>query len=365
MKVAYLLGSLNRGGAETLILDVFRNADKANYGFIGIHRHGGDYERDFYATQRKLYHLQPKRWSFIHYLLNLRGILKREKITIVHAQMALDALYAKWATIGMPIKVMLTFHGFDIGADKLTKLRNRIAIRYSDKICFVSEYEKQDYEGKYPIGNKGCVIYNGIDFSKIVSSEGKKNSESKSTNNTQLCCVGSFGAGRSQIVLCKALGILNERGVKPDFCFIGGKRISEPQIFDECYSYCQKHNLKHVHFMGNRSDVYDLEQEMDGFVYSTIHDTFGIAAVEAMAAGLPVIVNDWEVMKEISKNGQWVTLFKTNDAEDCAEKIEELLNDLEARKIQARKIAAEVRTEYSIEKHIERLAEIYNEVINN
>lgn len=38
MKVAYLLGSLNRGGTETLLLDVFRSADKAPFSFVGIHR---------------------------------------------------------------------------------------------------------------------------------------------------------------------------------------------------------------------------------------------------------------------------------------------------------------------------------------
>jgi hypothetical protein len=35
MKIAYLLGSLNRGGMETLMLDVFKNADKADFDFIG------------------------------------------------------------------------------------------------------------------------------------------------------------------------------------------------------------------------------------------------------------------------------------------------------------------------------------------
>ena len=36
MKVSCLLGSLSRGGTETLLLDVFRNADKADFEFIGV-----------------------------------------------------------------------------------------------------------------------------------------------------------------------------------------------------------------------------------------------------------------------------------------------------------------------------------------
>ena len=51
MKIAYMLGSLNRGGMETLLLDVFKNARIAEYSFIGIHRKGGNYQSEFYATQ--------------------------------------------------------------------------------------------------------------------------------------------------------------------------------------------------------------------------------------------------------------------------------------------------------------------------
>lgn len=364
MRVAYLLGSLNRGGAESLLLDVFRNAEKAKYDFIGIHRHGGEYKDDFYATGKKLYYIQPKRWKFVSYLLKLRKTLKSENIQIVHAQMAIDAIYAHLATIGLQIKVILTFHGFDIGANGLARLRNRIAIRVADRICFVSEYERQDYEQKYPIGKKGRVVYNGIDFDKIVQCT-MHNAQCPENKVPQLCCVGSFGSGRSQIVICKALGVLKDRGVEPEFFFIGGKRKSEPNVYDECFNYCQEHNLTNVHFMGTRSDVYELEKTMDGFVYSTVHDTFGIAVVEAIVVGLPVIVNDWTVMKEITRNGQWATLFKTEDIEDCANKIEDLLNNLEARKVQAKEIAKQVREEYSIEKHIARLEQIYAEIHNH
>ena len=362
MKVAYLLGSLNRGGAETLVLDVFKNADKAIFAIVGIHRLGGVYEPDFYATKQKLYHIQPKRLGFIRYFLKLRRTLKAEDVTIAHAQMAIDAIYAKLATIGLPIKVILTFHGFDIGAGWSTKLRNRLAIHCADKICFVSKYEQQYYEQRYPIGDKGVTVYNGIDFDKINRCTKNQAKEFK-TKGPKLCCVGSFGSTRSQIVLCKALGMLHERGVNPNFYFIGGKRKSEPYLYDECYEYYQKKGLNHIHFLGVRNDVYELENTMDAFVYSTVKDTFSIATVEALAAGLPVIVNDWAVMKEITKDGQWATLFKTEDAEDCANKIEDLLHQLKERKAQAQGIAKEVRKEYSIEKHIERLTEIYNSII--
>lgn len=71
-----------------------------------------------------------------------------------------------------------------------------------------------------------------------------------------------------------------------------------------------------VHFMGPRSDVPELLASWDAFLYSTDHDTFGIAVVEAIAAGLPTFVNDWEVMKlQITAN--WRTSTKPRTQKTC------------------------------------------------
>ena len=67
MKIAYMLGSLNRGGMETLLLDVFKNARIAEYSFIGIHRKGGNYQSEFYATQL-MEQCSPRRGNYIGYL---------------------------------------------------------------------------------------------------------------------------------------------------------------------------------------------------------------------------------------------------------------------------------------------------------
>ena len=111
-KVAYLLGSLNRGGAETLMLDVFRNAEKAPFEMIGVHRKGGAYKDDFYSAGPKMIQCAPKRFGYIRYLMQLRKLFKSERVTIVHAQQPLEVIYAYLATIGMNIPITQTFHGF-------------------------------------------------------------------------------------------------------------------------------------------------------------------------------------------------------------------------------------------------------------
>jgi len=54
---------------------------------------------------------------------------------------------------------------------------------------------------------------------------------------------------------------------------------------------------------------------------------FGIATIEAAAAGLPYIVSDIEIFKEVTKNGQGGLLFKLDDIEDLSKKLEKFISD--------------------------------------
>ena len=366
MKVAYLFGSLNCGGAEMLLLDVFKNAYNAPFNFIGIHRKGGVLQEQFNNTKVSFIAC-PMRHGIFQYIIQLRRILQREHVTIVHTQMPIDCIFARFAICGLPIRLVTTFHGFDIGAHFMERLRNRLAISLANKVCFVSQYERNTFAQRYAnLLNKGVVVYNGVDFTRLDQISTNNMTQMQSSYKVKLCMVGSFGGGRSHVVICKAFQRLKTMGAhcfkNADFYFIGARRISEPQCYDDCVAYCQQYNLDNIHFLGGRSDVPQLLQQMDGFVYSTVHDTFGIAVVEAMAAGLPVIVNDWIVMKEITHDGKWATLFRTEDVEDCANKIQDLIEHLPERKELAKQIAKEVREEYSIEKHIARLNEIYTQI---
>lgn len=362
MKVAYMFGSMNRGGAETIMLDVFRNWQNAPFSFIGIHRKGGAYQEDFYAAGPALYQLAPMRCGYVRYLIQLRKLLKSENINIVHTQHWLDCIYAYIATIGTKIRLVNTFHGF-YSMKGLNGRLCRLSIHMADDVCYVSRYEQEWYQKQMRIEDKKChVIYNGIDFSKIDSA--KPSLEfANLPQRIRLAMVGNFVSGRSQNIIAKSIHVLREKGITNfEFYFIGRRDDKETWHYDECVKYCEKHKLDNVYFLGNRGDVPSLLKTIDGFIYSTDHDTFGIAIVEAMVAGLPVVVNDWPVMKEVC--GDVASYFRSKEAEDCANALEKLLAELPQRKYEAKSNAEIIRNKYAINCYIDTLAKIYENSSN-
>ncbi len=371
MKIAYFLGALNRGGAEMLIHDICRQHDQVPYDFVCVYRHEGNMSDAFKMTCAPMIQI-PKSGGLLKYILQVRHVLLREKITVVHSQTPSNTLILAVALFGTGIKTITTFHGYNFS--EAPWWQRNIVYSASEKIICVSKHQKAWYETKWhlPKENKLQVVYNGIDFSKIDSSELSLEFSNQS-QRIRLAMVGNFVSGRSQNIIAKSIYVLHERGVRDfDFYFVGRRDEKEAWRYDECVRYCEEHRLTNVHFLGSRGDVPNLLKSMDGFVYSTDHDTFGIAIIEAIAAGLPVVVNDWPVMTEVcdlglSKGNHAIRFFQTNNPEDCAEKMSNLLYDIQTLKKQLQtdcSLAREAaRAKYSIHTHIDILSKIYNSLI--
>jgi len=375
MRIAYLLGSLNRGGTETLLLDVFRNAMQNKLDAIGVYRKGGVLEADFVQSGVPMHTLSYKS-NLLVYLIKLRNLLIRNKITTVHAQQPIDALFARIACLGTGIKIILTFHGYDIADKRNGSTILKLIIRKTHANLFVSKCQCLYYQQKYALDpEKQQVVYNGISFDKLdtnllkykmidCSQNGRLRNELNISTATLLFgSVGNFAPGRDQFTLCRFLKLLAEQRVDFHFIFVGGRVESSPALYDTCYNFCQQNDLANrVSFLGVRNDVPTILPQLDAFLYATDHDTFGIAVVEAMAVGVPVFVNDWEVMSEVIDGEKYATLYKTRDEVDLLQQIMLFLQHKAAYKAKANDAARFVREKYSIERHIEKLKKVYQQV---
>ena len=103
--------------------------------------------------------------------------------------------------------------------------------------------------------------------------------------------------------------------------------------------------------------------QLDAFLYSSDHDTFGIAVIEAIASGIPVFVNDWGVLKEITEDGKRVILYRSGDEKDLLKKFMKFYLDPIPFVESSAKNSVWAKNTFNIQNHINILDEIYKGIL--
>ena len=370
MKVAYMLGSLNIGGIEILACDIFENSKDKGIDLICIFRKKGTLYESFRKTGIPLIEINFKKVWIIKYIHSLRKLLVKERINLIHCHTVMDAFLGYVAKIGLNIKLVISFHGRFWKSNDFNGLFARFIISQADKICFVSHSLRVFYIDRLKLKDhpKLTVLENGISLKKFdinnFNSSGINKELNISKNSLTIGTIGNFTSGKDQMTICRFLKVLKEITDDFHFLFVGLKAPKESHIYEECLDFCDQNNLvKNVHFLGLRNDIPEILSNLNAFIFSTAHDTFGISVIEAMYVKIPVFVNDHEVMLEITDHGKHAVIYRSGDEYDLLEKFTCFLSDRGKYTQKAESASEFVRTHYSIDVHLNRLKQIYEEVL--
>ena len=101
----------------------------------------------------------------------------------------------------------------------------------------------------------------------------------------------------------------------------------------------------------------------DLYVGPSLHGTFGLVFMEAMACGTPVVAFDCTAVPEVVRHLDTGYLAKNKDVEDLTHGIRRLLDDDAERERLGRQGRAMVEREYTVERQAQRYLELYKEVI--
>jgi len=363
MRVLSYIDSLNRGGAEILISDIAKNITKNDFEFFVVSGLGGDLEDEVRNSNAKYIRLNRRKAIDVKLIMQLREIIKTEKIDILHTHGDVSIVYSHLAALGLGIKKINTFHGH-IGGIKekfvFNCLSNRNKLNLSVSKNFTGDLKKE-------ISVKNIeVLYNGIDNDKFIFRKTRNAIKKYIIDEGDFIAgmIGNFTFGKDYWTLCEAIPLVLNKYNNVKFLFAGRRDEVHPEIYDKCYRFCEENNLMgNVIFMGKRDDIPEILNSLDLFILSSNTDTFGIAAVEAMFSKVPCMLSDIPALKEISDEGKYAKLFIKGDKKDLAEKICGFINgeyDSEKLKDEAYHWAIE---NFSIRAHIENLKSIYKKVI--
>jgi len=167
------------------------------------------------------------------------------------------------------------------------------------------------------------TIYNGCEFDQF----NQNNIHPKKIEPEQTITIGMVARlerHKDQPTLIRASRLLKERGIVCQTWLIGeGSRRSEYEelIQSENVGDC-------VHLLGMRRDIPELLQQLDVFVFSAKPDEgLGVALLEAMASGVPIVATRVPACEEVLDNGQLGLLVEPGNEHAMAEAILQIAKD--------------------------------------
>jgi N-acetyl-alpha-D-glucosaminyl L-malate synthase BshA len=331
-------------------------------------RLGGFKENVFYhevsVSDYPLFDFQPYETELASKMVD---VVKYEKLDLIHVHYAIPhasaAFMAKQilATQGISIPFVTTLHGTDItlvGRDPSFEPVITFCINQSDAVTAVSESLKADTLKHFDVKNDIHVIPNFIRLSK--SSEKNNNEEVRelyaNKNERILCHISNFRkVKRVEDVVRIFAKVVKTRPSKLIFVGDGPERY-------HCEMLCRELSLcEHILFLGKVRDTSHVLNISDVFMLPSETESFGLAALEAMAVGVPVISSNTGGIPEVNLNGVSGFLSDVGDIDEMAKNTLHVLKDehLHTFKHNAKKQAEN----FSLDRILPMYEEIYSKLV--
>lgn len=357
IRVLHIVTYMGRGGLETMIMNYYRNIDRnrVQFDFL-VHRDfEADYDKEIQELGGKIYRLPPLNPLSKEYLSKLDNFFKEHKeYKIVHSHLdCMSAIPLKYAKLnGVPVRIA---HAHSSNQTK--DLKYPLKLFYKTKI---SKYASQlfacsDEAGRWMFGENAdfIVLNNAIDTEKYLFNNNTAQKVRKELNikNDSLVIghVGRFENPKNHSFIIDIFAETLKKNSNSVLLLVGEGSLRK-SIEEKVNSLGISNK---VIFAGLRTDVNELLQAMDVFLFPSLFEGFGIVALEAQASGLPCLISD-KVPIECKKT-DLVYQMKLSDASDkWADKLVELS------KIERKNTYEEIRESgFDIKANAEKLEEFY------
>ena len=272
-------------------------------------------------------------------------VVKKYDIEVLHVHYAIPHAYAAYMAKqmlkekGIHIKVVTTLHGTDItlvGSHPTYKTAVEFSINNSDVVTAVSNNLKETTKSLFNIKKDIKVVYNFIDtdkYSKVEEGECKRSVLAKSDERI-LTHISNFRPVKRVEDVIRIFDVV-QKEIPSKLLLIGEgpERINAENL-------AKKIGIKNkVLFLGNSTEVDKILCYTDVFLLPSQTESFGLAALEAMAAKTAIISSNSGGLPEINLHGKTGFLSNVGDYEDMAKNAISILKDqatLEQFKINAK-----------------------------
>ena len=267
----------------------------------------------------------------------LVDVVKFEKLDLLHVHYAIphaSAAYMAQQILkeqGINIPFITTLHGTDItlvGKDPSFEPVITFSINRSNKVTAVSENLKQETISLFPIDKKIDVIPNFICLNDYQMENNDYYKKRYAPNNEKIIChVSNF---RKVKRIEDALKVFDQvsKKINAKFILVGdGPDRTKLERLARNSPY-----FENIYFLGNLKSTKEILNIADLFILPSSKESFGLAALEAMACGVPVVASNSGGIPEVVSNGVSGLLNDVGDVNKMAQNAIEILSNEETLK---------------------------------
>ncbi len=361
-KVMLLAIGLEVGGTETHVLELASRIDRSRFDIIVCAmKSGGAVAGELQSRGVKVISLDGAGKLDVRVLIRLFKVLQTEQPDVIQA-------FLFWANVAAracgrilrAFPVISSYHDEVVSEGRLMRLLDRLTLQWTQTIVCCSEAVRRSVDLQIgETGNRCTIIPFGVDVDYLKNAEAATRQElglrEEGLVIGTVCRLVEPKKGLS--VLLKAMGELKHRHGKPPCqLLIVGDGPSRSMLEE----LCERLGLTAwVVFAGTRRDIPRVLHSLDVFVLSSLYEGFGIAILEAMAAGKPVIATHVGGIPEFVVPGETGVLVEPGNSASLADAIEGLLADSEQARHMGIKGQDRAQRQFGISGVVRRHEQVY------
>lgn len=221
-------------------------------------------------------------------------------------------------------KVIYMAHGFHFykGAPKLNWMIYYPVEKFCSRLCdMIITINNEDFERakKFHAPKVEKINGIGVDTQKFSSCNVDRNLKRKELQIPQdaffILSVGELQHHKNHEVIIKAVATLNDKNIHYGICGKG-------ELLSELKNLANQLGVENqIHFFGYRTDVCDILHCTDLYAHPSMREGLGIAALEAMASGLPLLTSNTGGIPDYLENGITGFMCNPDDVDGFADDI--------------------------------------------
>lgn len=365
IKVLHVIGNFDadRGGAQKIVLAILNGVNSDIFQNQVLHFFGDGSLAKECEFPVLVSGLKAASSFDLRIFYRVRTYISEHRPDIVHIHSVVAGLYARGVCSELGIPTITTVHSSSY--PYLHRTLEARSINKSKAVVAVSMQAENSAISSLGVDRSLLsVVYNGVDIQSISSAAievnplGKRKELGLSEHDCVLCCIGRHTKAKGLDVLLKAMVLMI--AVRPcvKLVLVGSGDATDGL---KCDANSMGLN-KNVSFIGARTDVFEVLQATDICVFPSRWEGFGLAAVEAMAAGKCVAASNIDVFKEVL--GDSATYFELTP-EAISKTLLEIIEDRRTRDERAlagQKFALE---RYSLQTMCNKYEALYQRVLED